>query len=49
MLLMWHLCRSHVRGPKYGEVVKAAPDVFEVLPKAFDKRYKNPCWMQVNV
>ncbi|GIL80774.1 hypothetical protein Vretimale_9126 [Volvox reticuliferus] len=30
--------------PNHDEIVKAAPDTWEVLPKAFDKGYRNPCW-----
>lgn len=30
--------------PKHDEIVKAAPDTWQALPKAFDKTYRNPCW-----
>ncbi|KAG2452263.1 hypothetical protein HYH02_003287 [Chlamydomonas schloesseri] len=35
---------AYVPPPNHAEVVKAAPDTWEVLPKAFDKAYRNPCW-----
>ncbi|GLI66279.1 hypothetical protein VaNZ11_010037 [Volvox africanus] len=38
--------RRHVRSPRYELIQAQSPDIWKLLPPAFDLRFKNPCWTQ---
>jgi hypothetical protein len=41
--------RSYNGAKNTKAIMAAAPDIFEALPGAYDRRYKNPCWMNVSM